>query len=102
MMVIAPMCCRGERRHDDEECGSVIALATSMALFAVAVSSKTSRGDQRLLSAMVVVIEFGVAGSGGMCLHKMSLFRLCFPSVNVPNVCMMIEVSMYTSYLYPE
>ena len=42
----------------------VIAMSTSMALFAVAVSSKTSRGDQLLSSAMVVVIEFGVAGSG--------------------------------------
>ena len=63
----------------------VIAMSTSMALFAVAVSSKTSRGDQLLSSAMVVVFEFAVAGSGGMCLHKMSLFRLCFASVNVPE-----------------
>ena len=63
----------------------VIAMSTSMALFVVAISSKTSRGDQLLSPAMVVIIGFGVAGSGGMCLHKMSLFRLCFASVNVPE-----------------
>ena len=44
----------------------VIAMSTSMALFVVVVSSKTSRGDQLLSAAMVVVIGFGVLGSGGM------------------------------------
>ena len=65
----------------------VLAWLTSMVLLedVVAVSPKTRRVGQLLASGMVVVVEFGVVGSEGMSLHKISKFRFCFAAVIVPE-----------------
>ena len=65
----------------------------------VAVSVKSSRGNNLRSLAMGFVVELVVVGRGCMCLHEMSMFPLCSPAVIVPNDCMMIGMSMYTQQL---
>ena len=59
----------------------VLSWLTSMVLLedVVAVSPKTRRVGQLLTSGMIVVVEFGVVGSEGMSLDKMSKSAFALP-----------------------